>query len=291
MFNSVHLGQSPAAMLTDSYPSCRWAPGARVLAMARGGAAFFPGDARTGAVGVRNRIVHQAQYANLCLKVECWLSPSTHDECGPLPLSKILSSLPAWCLMLLILQPAVACLRILVYIFAMADPEAASNEALRLQMEQAMELARQLLGGLVQVSGFFITADIVLLGYGISQKKSGPLLFACLTVLGIFLSLWRGFVFIVPSAYVAMYAERLLLPNHVTLVASLLRLMYPATYDRLDTALNISDIQEREQEIRRAVSFRSLLRENPALQALSVMFLVQLASFFLVLIVFNYPFF
>jgi len=193
--------------------------------------------------------------------------------------------------MLLILQPAVACLRILVYIFAMADPEAASNEALRLQMEQAMELARQLLGGLVQVSGFFITADIVLLGYGISQKKSGPLLFACLTVLGIFLSLWRGFVFIVPSAYVAMYAERLLLPNHVTLVASLLRLMYPATYDRLDTALNISDIQEREQEIRRAVSFRSLLRENRALQALSVMFLVQLASFFLVLIVFNYPFF
>jgi hypothetical protein len=173
----------------------------------------------------------------------------------------------------------------------MADAEAASNEALRLQMQQAMELARQLLGSIVQITGFFITADILLLGYGVSQKKSGPLLFACLTVLGIFVSLWRGLSSIAPAAYVALYMERLLLPNHVTLIASLLRIIYPAIYDRLDAALGIHDIQEREQEIRRAVSFRSLLRESRALQVLSVMLPVQLASFFVALVVFNYSFF
>jgi hypothetical protein len=33
--------------------------------VARGGAALLPGDARTGAAGVRDRIVHHTQYANL----------------------------------------------------------------------------------------------------------------------------------------------------------------------------------------------------------------------------------
>src|SRR5262249_40592969 len=35
---------------------------------ARGGAALFPGDARTGAAGVRDRIAHHAQHGNLCSK-------------------------------------------------------------------------------------------------------------------------------------------------------------------------------------------------------------------------------
>lgn len=172
----------------------------------------------------------------------------------------------------------------------MVDAEPASNEALRLQMQQAMELARQLLGSIVQSAGFFITGDILLLGYGVSQKKSGPLLFACLTVIGVFVSVWRGLNSIAPVAYVALSAERLLLPDHPTLFASLLRIKYSTIYDRLDAALSIPDIQQREQEIRRAVSFRSLLRESRTTQALAGMFLVQLASFFLALIVFNYSF-
>ncbi len=173
----------------------------------------------------------------------------------------------------------------------MVDVESASNEALRLQMEQALELTRQLLGSMVQTVGFFVAADALLLGYAVSQRKSGVLLFACLTVLGIFVSLWRGLNSIAPAAYVALYVERLLLPNHITLVASLLRIKYPAIYDRLDAALSIQDIHQRQQEIRRVVSFRSLLRESRTFQALSAMFLVQLASFFLALIVFNYSFF
>jgi hypothetical protein len=136
----------------------------------------------------------------------------------------------------------------------MVDVEPASNEALRLQMQQAMELARQLMGSIVQSAGFFITADILLLGYGVSQRKSGPLLFACFTVLGIFVSLWRGLSSLAPVAYVALSVERLVLPDQVTLFASVLRIKYPTIYDRLDAALSIPDTQQREREIRRAIS-------------------------------------
>jgi hypothetical protein len=55
----------------------------------------------------------------------------------------------------------------------MEDAEAASNEALRLQMEQALELVRHMLGIIVQAVGFFVAADALLIGYGVSQKKSG----------------------------------------------------------------------------------------------------------------------
>jgi hypothetical protein len=166
----------------------------------------------------------------------------------------------------------------------------ARNEALRLQLEQAMELARQLMGNMVQAAGFFIAADTLLLGYGLSQKKAGALLFASLTVLGIFVSLWRGLSAIVPVAYVALYMERRLLSNDITLFDSLLRIKYPLIHDRVGMVLNIPDIQVREKEIRRTASFLDLLRQSKTFQALSVMFLVQLGVFFLAVAAFGYRF-
>ena len=173
----------------------------------------------------------------------------------------------------------------------MVDAEEARNEALRLQMEQAMELVRQMQGNIVQAAGFFIAADTLLLGYGVSQKKAGALLLACFTVLGIFGSMRSGLKFLGPAVYAGLYAERLLLPNDVTLLASLMRIRYPAIYDRLNAVLSIQDIQQREHEIRHAISDRNLLRGFPVFRALSVLFLLQLAAFFLALIVFNYSFF
>jgi hypothetical protein len=173
----------------------------------------------------------------------------------------------------------------------MEDAGAASNEALRLQMEQAMELVRHMLGIIVQAVGFFITANVLLIGYGVSQKKSGVLLLASFTVLGIIVSVVICLNSIGPAVYVAMYVERLLLPNHITVSASSLRIKWPSIYNRVDAALSIQDIQQREQEIRRAFSARSLLREIRTFQLLSGVFLVQLATAFLTLIVFNYSFF
>jgi hypothetical protein len=192
----------------------------------------------------------------------------------------------------LLTQPSPSTARpFLVYIFVMEDAEAATDEALRLQMEQAMELVRQMLGNIVQAIGFFIAADALLFGYGVSQKKSGVLLIASFTVVGIFVSVGFGLSSVGPAVYAALYVERLLLPNHITLVASLLRIKYQEIYRLVDTALSIQDIQQREQEIRRAFSFPSLLREIRTFQALSGMFLVQLGAVFLTYFVFNYSFF
>ena len=179
----------------------------------------------------------------------------------------------------------------LVYIFVMEDAEAASNEALRFQMEQAMELVRQMLGISVQAVGFFVAANALLIGYGVSQKKSGVLLLASLTTIGIIVSVVICLNSIGPAVYVTLYTERLLLPNHITVSASSLRIKWPAIYNRMDAALNIQDIQQREQEIRRAFSARSLLREIRTFQLLSGMFLLQLATVFLTLVVFHYSFF
>jgi len=48
-------------LTTDTHPHC---------GVPRRGAALFPADARTTAAGIRDRIAHHAQYANLYSKVE-----------------------------------------------------------------------------------------------------------------------------------------------------------------------------------------------------------------------------
>jgi hypothetical protein len=173
----------------------------------------------------------------------------------------------------------------------MEGAEVASNEALRLQMEQALELVRHLLGIIAQAIGFFIAADALLFGYGVSQKKSGVLLIASLTVVGIIASVALGLNALGPAVYVAVYVERLLLPNHTTVSALSLSVKWPAIYDRVNAALSMQDVQQREQEIRQAFSVPSLLREVRTFRLLSAMFLIQLATVFLTLIAFNYSFF
>src|SRR5262249_60361805 len=61
---------APPPLTTDTHPYC---------GVARGGAALFPGDARTGAAGVRDRIAHHAQDANLCSESRVLVQPTLYD--------------------------------------------------------------------------------------------------------------------------------------------------------------------------------------------------------------------
>jgi hypothetical protein len=60
----------------------------------------------------------------------------------------------------------------------MVDPEAPDNESLRLELQQALGSYQQWVTQLIQVEGFIIAADVVLLSYGFSQKLAAILLLA-----------------------------------------------------------------------------------------------------------------
>lgn len=117
------------------------------------------------------------------------------------------------------------------------------------------------------------------------------LLLASFTVIGIIVSVAICLNATGPAIYAAIYVERLLLPNHTTLSAASLRIKWPAIYKRVNEAFDHEDTEQRELEIRRAFSVPSLLREIRTFQLLAVMFLLQLGTVFITLIVFNYSFF
>jgi hypothetical protein len=64
----------------------------------------------------------------------------------------------------------------------MTTVEPEDRDALRVQMQQAIETFRHMTTLFVQSSGFLIAADGLLFGYGLAQKKAVPLLIASLTV-------------------------------------------------------------------------------------------------------------
>jgi hypothetical protein len=57
-------------------------------------------------------------------------------------------------------------------------PEAPDNESLRLELQEALGTYRHWVAQLTQINGIFITADVVLISYGFSQKLAAILLVA-----------------------------------------------------------------------------------------------------------------
>lgn len=84
------------------------------------------------------------------------------------------------------------------------DASGDTTEALRAQLQNATEWIRHLLGLLVQACGFFIAADALLVGYGITQKKAVFLFFGCLSVAGIGMTAWITNRAMMPANFVAL---------------------------------------------------------------------------------------
>jgi hypothetical protein len=68
--------------------------------------------------------------------------------------------------------------RILHYTSFMVAPEAPDNESLRIELQEALVTYRHWVSQLTQAAGFFTTADVVLAGYGFSQRLAIILLAA-----------------------------------------------------------------------------------------------------------------
>jgi hypothetical protein len=171
------------------------------------------------------------------------------------------------------------------------EPQSASNDVLRLELQQAIELIRHLISLFVQAAGFFIAADALLLGYGIGQRRALYLLFACLSVVGMAVTLWLLLGASVTPSYVAIRLERKLLgPNEVTLVDFVVRFRNRLLYERLIQADDAdTSFEERERLIRQGLPFRDFVK-GATLYGLGAMLLAQIAFFVLSLTTLGYSF-
>jgi hypothetical protein len=99
-------------------------------------------------------------------------------------------------------------------------------------MQQSIETIRHLTSLLVQAIGFFTASDVLLLGYGLTQRKSGAILLAAmmpLAVVSAYAIIYRNAV---PVGYVAMRCERKLAPRDVTLATTYLRIQHSSLCER-----------------------------------------------------------
>jgi ribosomal protein S18 acetylase RimI-like enzyme len=167
------------------------------------------------------------------------------------------------------------------------DLASADPEALRIQLQQSIEMIRSGMTLTTQSLGFFITADALLIAYGLSQRRAGIILMATFTVIGMFVALWRGAWIMIPAAYVAIRAEQVLLPGQATLINTYMTLKMRAAYEELDAVLGEG---ARRQGGYGKDAVKIFLKSN-ILISLTVMLLFQVGLFALVLIVANYPLF
>jgi hypothetical protein len=164
---------------------------------------------------------------------------------------------------------------------------AVDRNALQTQLQQAVETLRFQTGLLVQVWGFLIAADAVLVGYALSQKQAFLLLVASATPPLMLFAAWRTVSYELPIAYVAIRIERELLPNHETVTASYVRIRHPAVYQQIVAALELSDVADRYRLIG-ATRFSN----GPSRELMPALFLVgtisHLCLFVLSLTTFHY---
>jgi len=81
-------------------------------------------------------------------------------------------------------------------------------EAQRLELQEAISTVRQLAALGVQISGYLVAADSLLLAYGFAQKQSAIFLVASLLPLAIIVTGIFILKAVIPVGYVAMTLER-----------------------------------------------------------------------------------
>ena len=82
------------------------------------------------------------------------------------------------------------------------------DESKRLELREAITAFHSQLAMLVQALGIVITADVVLLAYGFTQRRSAIFLLASLLPIAMLVMFLETMTFLVPITYVALKLER-----------------------------------------------------------------------------------
>jgi hypothetical protein len=169
----------------------------------------------------------------------------------------------------------------------MAGPKSPDNESLRLELKEAITAFHAGITLMAQSLGILITANILLLAYGFSQRRSGILLIASLTPVAMFVLYIDILATLVPISYVAVTLEKKLSLQDAPLIGT-----YAKSRQGLVPAL-FSDIDKPEVLAARGfvpnIPFRFLVRDLKSLLIL-LSFVLQICLFAVSIIVFDYPF-
>jgi hypothetical protein len=165
-------------------------------------------------------------------------------------------------------------------------------DAVRAQMQHSYEALRSLATLAIQMFGFIIAADSLLLGYGLSQRQAGFLLIASampqLILLLAAMVIAHGF----PMVYVALRAERRLAPNTDTLCSTYLTMRAPGLLRMINQHLDAEDSADRMSELRRLASARRFIDfRSTGTVVLGVGWISQVVLFVLALFLFHYRLF
>ena len=170
----------------------------------------------------------------------------------------------------------------------MTSDEPEDRDALRVQMQQAIETFRHLTTLFVQCAGFLIAIDGLLFGYGLAQKKAVPLLIASLAPVGIVFVLMLVLSNGLPMVYVAVKSEVRLLPREATVARTFVMTKYPLVYSWINPSQDV-DPDERNRMLVNP-PMRSMRGSKTLVLALAIGSIAQLALFFVALFWFDYPF-
>lgn len=90
----------------------------------------------------------------------------------------------------------------------MVAHESPEDEALRLELQEAIVSFRHWTSQMTQAAGFIVTGDVVLISYGFSQKLAGILLLASALPIGILLVYLVVMSIVTPLAHLILKIER-----------------------------------------------------------------------------------
>jgi hypothetical protein len=167
----------------------------------------------------------------------------------------------------------------------MVTPEAPENESLRIELQEALVSYRHWSSQFTQATGFLITADVVLLSYGFSQRSAAILLVASVVPLVVLVYYMAIDSFIRPLITLILSIERSLLIQKDSLGAVIARTylvkITPGLGSRIEDLTN--------EEVRHLNFKREPLRSAVPI-ALCAATLVQIGLSVLGLTVFHYRF-
>lgn len=168
----------------------------------------------------------------------------------------------------------------------MTHGDPADSDALRIQWQQALEFLRQQNTIAVQAFGFLITADILLVAYGMSQRIASAFALASLMPLASVAVVWLVLDVAIPCTFVVLQLEQQLLPGQSTLSITVLRITTPNLYSQLMAASQVEDMTRRDQTIRKAK--RSYLTKTPILPIAITIFALHISIFVFALALADY---
>jgi hypothetical protein len=162
----------------------------------------------------------------------------------------------------------------------------ADAEALRLELQEALETLRSQAALLIQAFGVIITADSVLLAYGFAQKESAILLVASLMPIAVFIVYFAITSGLIPVSYVVLGIEhRLQLDG--ALMGTWLRKRRDLPFRRVADLTELAEPGLRDDLLGPPWY---LLKGDPKGLFLSGAFLVQFALFWVSMAVYHYHF-